>query len=258
MDLQFTQWATLKPLSIRVFSVLIWKWNLKDIEERIPLPIYETCWATPPGGSGNISLSSLSFFTVHVRFRKNWRAFDICIHSVWFDSLRKETFLHFELCAWQTVNLHIVDLGLQQVTKKQIMIFRCSYALNVRGINYSRLRVGIRLHQVCLNWNLPMRVLHNQRSSITKLWNSEIEPKLNAVRIIAYMIRTPQVEDCSKMQSSIYESSAVRMPSGQFLAEGHCSTWTTHLRDLLVSRGTEISGDGGDPTWSMRDLEHGG
>lgn len=175
-----------------------------------------------------------------------------------FDTLRKETFLHFEFCAWQTVNLHIVDPGLQQVTKKQIMIFRCSYALNVRGINYSRLRVGIRLHQVCLNWNLPMRVLHNQRSSITKLWNSEIEPKLNAVRIIAYMIRTPQVEDCSKMQSSIYESSAVRMPSGQFLAEGHCSTWTTHLRDLLVSRGTEISGDGGDPTWSMRDLEHGG
>ena len=84
MDLQFTQWATLKPLSIRVFSVLIWKWNMKDIEERIPLPIYETCWATPPGGSGNISLSSLSFFTVHVRFRKNWRAFDICIHSLWF------------------------------------------------------------------------------------------------------------------------------------------------------------------------------
>lgn len=95
------------------------------------------------------------------------------------------TFLHFKFWAWQTINLHIVNLGLHQVTKNQILIFRCCYALNVRGINYSRLRVGILLYQVCFNWNLPMRVLHNQRSSITKLWNSEIEPKLNAVRIIA-------------------------------------------------------------------------
>lgn len=74
----------------------------KDIEERIPLPIYETCWATPPGGSGNISLSSLSFFTVHLRFRKIWRAFDICIHSVWFWWFaQRNMFIHFCISSFE-------------------------------------------------------------------------------------------------------------------------------------------------------------